>query len=144
MNRVQSYKNVDMDKKVNGTQGKSRGTRGNQDEQGVQLDSNKHSSAKGGSREGECKSLGDGGEVNPGEFSVESIQQTFFKFTGKILRGLLNKSHNDKRVWEDRLQEARDCIEWYQDLLEKCEKEISIADAQISEVEGMLTQLKQE
>ncbi|MGK7918756.1 MAG: hypothetical protein AB4080_01940 [Trichodesmium sp.] len=133
-----------MNKKVNGTQSKSRGTRGNEKVDDDFADSNEHSGVEKSSIKGEGQSIGDGGEINSGEFSIESIRRTFFGFTGKILGGLLAKSRNDKRVWEDRLQEARDCLVWYQNLLEKCEKEISIADAQITEVEDLLSKLESE
>ncbi|NEQ74130.1 MAG: hypothetical protein F6K23_14430 [Okeania sp. SIO2C9] len=133
-----------MSKEKDGTQSKSRSSRGSEGYGRIQSNSNEHTSGQEASEERTDKSIGGSGETDSREPSIESIRQTFFEFTGKILRGLLDKSQNDKRVWEDRLQEAKDCIEWYQDLLGKCEKEISIADAQISEVEVMLTQLEQE
>ncbi|MDY7005945.1 MAG: hypothetical protein SWX82_18965 [Cyanobacteriota bacterium] len=133
-----------MSKKKNGTQDEPCGTRGSENHNRVQLDPNEHTGGKGDSQEGENQSIGGGGEINSGKFTIESIRETFLGFTGKILRGLLTKSQNDKRVWEDRLQEARDCLTWYQNLLEKCEKEIAVADSQITEVEGMLSQLEQE
>jgi len=141
---VESYKNVVMSKKQNGTQNKSRSSWGSEDDNRVQSDPNEHSSSKGGSKGGENQPVRSGGKIDSGESVIESIKEAFFDYTGKILRGLLVKSKNDRRVWEDRLQEAKDCLEWYQNLLEKCEKEISVADSQIEEVEGMISQLEKQ
>lgn len=132
-----------MNKRKNGTQNEPRSPRGTKDIDNVDINTNEHTGSKGGSEEGENKSIGSSGEIDSGEFSIKSLQETFFDFTGKMLRGLLNKSENDKRVWEDRLQEAKDCIIWYQNLLEKCEKEISISESQITEVKDMISQIEE-